>query len=117
MCLGALVTIAQNPPENFTMGITENSTYEVIGGLPIPGAAHVNFEALARGAGFAHVYTIDNASDFNALLPLHFEGKGCRVFIWKIRAAQEPVPKPRLYIRERAWILKRALADKKESGF
>jgi thiamine pyrophosphate-dependent acetolactate synthase large subunit-like protein len=112
MCLGALITIAQNPPDNLTIVITENGTYEVIGNCPIPGAECVNFETLARGAGFSQVYTIESDDDFDTLLPLHFEGEGTRIFIWKILRAGEPVPKPQPYIRERAWRLCRALVGK-----
>jgi thiamine pyrophosphate-dependent acetolactate synthase large subunit-like protein len=109
MCLGALVTIAQNPPDNFTMVITENRTYEVVGNYPIPGAERLNFETLALGAGFARVHTIDDDTDFDTNLPLHFEGKGARIFVWKIRSAAEPVPMPKPYIRERARRLRLAL--------
>ena len=111
MCLGSLITIAQNPPDNLTIVITENGTYEVVGNYPIPGAGQVNFETIARGAGFAHVHTIENNDDFDAHLPSHFEGKGSRIFIWKISQAEEPVPKPLLYIRERAARLRRALTE------
>jgi thiamine pyrophosphate-dependent acetolactate synthase large subunit-like protein len=110
MCLGALITIAQNPPDNFTMAIIENGTYEVAGNYPIPGAGRVNFETLARGAGFAHVHTIENDKEFDTQLPLHFEGKGAQIFIWKINRSEEPVPKPLVYIRERARRLRLALA-------
>jgi thiamine pyrophosphate-dependent acetolactate synthase large subunit-like protein len=109
MCLGALVTIAQNPPDNLTIVIVENGIYEVIGNYPIPGAGRVDFETLARGAGFAHVHKIEDESDFDTQLPLHFEGKGTRIFIWKILRAAEPVPKPHPYIRERARRLRLAL--------
>jgi len=110
MCLGSLVTIAQNPPDNFTMVITENRTYEVIGNYPIPGSKRVNFETLAVGAGFAHVQTIENENEFDRNLPLHFESRVAQVFIWKIKPATEPVPTPTPYIRERARRLRLALA-------
>jgi sulfopyruvate decarboxylase subunit beta len=110
MCLGTLVTIAQNLPDNLTMVIAENGTYEVIGNYPIPGAGHVNFEMLSRGAGLTNVHTIENDDDFDAQLPLHFEGKGA-IFIWKMLRAEEPVPKPLLYIRERARRLRQALIE------
>jgi sulfopyruvate decarboxylase subunit beta len=112
MCLGTLITIAQNPPDNLTMVIAENGTYEVVGNYPIPGAGLVNFETLARGAGFDDVYTIEESNDFDARLPLHFEGKGSRIFIWKIQRAVEPVPKPVPYIRERARRLRQALKQR-----
>ncbi len=110
MCLGTLITIAQNPAANFTMVIVENGTYEVTGNQPIPGAGLVNFETLARGAGLSHVQTIEDEGDFDACLPLHFKGPGPRIFIWKVRRADEPVPRPRAYIRERALQLQQALS-------
>ena len=111
MCLGTLVTIAQNPPDNFTMVITENGTYEVTGNQPVPGAGRVDYEMLPRGAGFAHVHTISDDGDFDAQLPLHFDGEGAQLFIWKIARTEEPVPKPLHYIRERARRLRQALTE------
>ena len=111
MCLGTLITIAQCAPDNFTMVIVENGTYEVTGNQPIPGAGLVNFGLLARGAGLTQVHTIEDDAAFDACLSLHFKGPGPRIFIWKVRAADEPVPKPRAYIRERALHLKQALSE------
>ncbi len=113
MCLGTLITIAQNPPDNFTMVIVDNGTYEVTGNQPIPGAGLVNFEILARGAGLTHVQTIENDRDFDACLPGHFNGPGPGIFIWKVCRADEPVPRPRAYIRERAHELRDALSAEK----
>jgi sulfopyruvate decarboxylase subunit beta len=110
MCLGTLVTIAQSPPDNFTMVIVDNGTYEVTGNQPIPGAGLVNFELLARGAGLVHVHTIEDDADFDARLPLHLKGPGPAIFIWKVKTACEPVPTPRAYIRERALQLRQALS-------
>ncbi|MEJ2109287.1 MAG: thiamine pyrophosphate-dependent enzyme [Acidobacteriota bacterium] len=112
MCLGTLVTLAQNPAENFSLVIIENGTYEVTGNQPIPGAGLVSFETLARGAGLAHVHTIEDDSGFDSLLPLHFNGPGPQIFIWKVHGAEEPVPRPRAYIRERALQLRKALSKK-----
>lgn len=114
MCLGTLVTIAQNPADNFTMVIVENGTYEVTGNQPIPGAGMVNFETLARGAGLTHAQTIEDERDFDACLPFHLNGSGPRIYIWKVRTADEPVPKPRAYIRDRALQLRRALSGERE---
>ena len=111
MCLGTLVTVAQRPAPNFTLVIGENGTYEVTGNQPVPGAGAVDFEALARGAGIREVHTIETEADFDAVLPLHFDGPGPAVFIWKIERADEPVPKPELPIRERAHRLRDALIN------
>lgn len=110
MCLGTLVTIAHSRPDNLTMVIVENGTYEVTGNQPIPGAGVVDFELLARGCGLEHVRTVEEDEDFDVCLPMHFEGPGPKIFIWRVLAADEPVPKPRAYIRERARQLRQALA-------
>ena len=111
MCLGTLVTITGRPAPNFTLIITENGTYEVTGNQPVPGAGIIDYAAIARGAGIQQVYTIDNDADFDELLPLHFEGKGPLVFVWKIAQASEPAPKPALPIQQRAHRLRQALVD------
>ena len=109
MCLGALVIIGQRPVENLTLVIAENGTYEVTGNQPVPGAGIADYAAIARGAGIREVYTIDRDADFDRLLPLHFEGKGPLVFVWKIARANEPVPKFELSIAERGRRLRQAL--------
>ena len=109
MSLGVLVTMAQRPAANFTLVITENGTYEVTGSQPVPGAGLIDHEQLCRGAGLERVYTIDNDTNFDAKLDLHFSEEGPVVFIWKIAKATEPVPKPSKPIRERAYRLREAL--------
>jgi sulfopyruvate decarboxylase subunit beta len=111
MCLGSLVTMAQYPAENFTMVLTENGTYEVTGNQPVPGAAFIDYAAIARGAGIKEVHELSTEAEFDAKLDLHFDGKGPLVIIWKIEQASEPVPKPALPIRQRAQRLRQALAD------
>ncbi len=111
MCLGTLVTLAQRPAPNLTMIITENGTYEVTGNQPVPGADCIDYEQICRGAGIKNVYTINDDDEFDAQLDRHFTGEGPQVFIWKIAKASEPVPKPKLPIRERAHRLREALVS------
>jgi thiamine pyrophosphate-dependent acetolactate synthase large subunit-like protein len=110
MCLGTLVTIAHCRPDNLTMVIVENGTYEVTGNQPIPGAGLVDFDLLARGCGLEHVRILEDDTDFDASLPMHFKGPGPKIFIWRVIPADEPVPRPRAYIRERGRQLRQALA-------
>lgn len=109
MCLGTLVTITGKPTPNYTMIITENGTYEVTGNQIVPGAGSVDFEGMARAAGVREVHTIDNDTDFDAKLDLHFTAPGPAVFIWRIERADEPVPKPSRPIKERTHSLRAAL--------
>src|SRR5215510_7418525 len=54
MQLGSLVTIAGAAPENFYHFVFENGVYATSGGQPLPAEGRLDFEMLARGAGFAH---------------------------------------------------------------
>ena len=69
MQLGSLVTIAGAAPENFYHFVFENGVYATSGGQPLPAEGRLDFEMLARGAGFAHSARFDDAAAFNAALP------------------------------------------------
>ena len=109
MCLGTLVTIAQRPCENYALIIIENGNYEVTGNQTIPGAGFIDFETIARGSGLEKVYTVETEEAFDENLPRVFEEPGPVVFIWKVEAGDEGVPKFEKSIAERADRLKKAL--------
>jgi phosphonopyruvate decarboxylase len=69
MQLGSLVTIAGAAPENFYHFVFENGVYATSGGQPLPAEGRLDFEMLARGAGFAHAARFDDAAAFKAALP------------------------------------------------
>jgi len=69
MNLGSLVTIASQAPANFVHFVCENGAYEVNGGHPIPGRGRVDFAAIARGAGYAHVFDFDDLATFTNEIP------------------------------------------------
>jgi phosphonopyruvate decarboxylase len=69
MQLGSLVTIAGAAPENFYHFVFENGVYATSGGQPLPAEGRLDFEAMARGAGFAHAARFDDAATFKAALP------------------------------------------------
>src|SRR3954470_18290818 len=69
MQLGSLVTIAGAAPENLYHIVFENGVYATSGGQPLPAEGRLDFEMLARGAGFAHAARFDDASQFKAALP------------------------------------------------
>ena len=56
MSLGNLVTLAQHPADVYLI-ILDNGIYEVTGGQVHAGAGHVDFAAIARGAGIARTYS------------------------------------------------------------
>jgi thiamine pyrophosphate-dependent acetolactate synthase large subunit-like protein len=63
MNLGSLVTIAAAAPSNLVHFVVQNGTYEANGGHPIPNT-RVDFAAMARAAGFAHVHDFADLANF-----------------------------------------------------
>ncbi|MBI3078422.1 MAG: thiamine pyrophosphate-binding protein [Deltaproteobacteria bacterium] len=68
MNLGSLVTITQTNPPNLVHFVFDNRVYQASGEQPVPGAEFVDFAALARAAGFRHVYSFEDAGDLRAKL-------------------------------------------------
>ena len=76
MQLGSLVTIAGAAPENLYHFVFENGVYATSGGQPLPAEGRLDFEMMARGAGFAHAARYDDAATFKADLPGLLERRG-----------------------------------------
>ena len=76
MQLGSLVTIAGAAPENLYHFVFENGVYATSGGQPLPAEGRLDFEMIARGAGFAHAARFDDASAFRAALPGLLDRRG-----------------------------------------
>jgi len=76
MTLGTLVTAAQSAAANFILFVVENSTYEITGNQPVPGAGFVNYEAMARAAGFPHAFSFSDAEDYETRLPAALQSVG-----------------------------------------
>ena len=63
MNLGSLVTIAAAAPKNLVHFVVQNGTYEANGSHPIPNTK-VDFSAMARAAGYAHVHEFSELANF-----------------------------------------------------
>jgi thiamine pyrophosphate-dependent acetolactate synthase large subunit-like protein len=63
MNLGTLVTIGAAAPANLIHFVCRNGTYEANGGHPLPNPA-VDFNALARAAGYREVHDFAALEDF-----------------------------------------------------
>src|SRR5205807_7598081 len=63
MNLGCLVTIAAAAPTNLVHMVVQNGTYEANGSHPIPNTK-VEFAAMAREAGYAHVHGCSELANF-----------------------------------------------------
>jgi thiamine pyrophosphate-dependent acetolactate synthase large subunit-like protein len=65
MNLGAMVTLADNAPQNLVHFLFDNGVYAVTGGQPVPGAGRVDWEKTASAAGYAATFSFDNLEDLS----------------------------------------------------
>ena len=119
MNLGCLVTITAQAPKNFTLIIIDNGVYEVTGGqATIANASRradglpIDFQAMARAAGFERVYEFDNIEAWRYEHEvMHDEGPICIVLKTTVKTedagARSPGPAP-----ERAAALRKTLSTK-----
>ena len=63
MNLGAMVTLANQTPENLYHMLFDNGVYAVTGGQPVPGSGKADWEGLAKSAGYAATFSFDNLED------------------------------------------------------
>jgi thiamine pyrophosphate-dependent acetolactate synthase large subunit-like protein len=80
MNLGSLVTLAGHPA-NVYLVIMDNQMYEVTGGQPTAGAGRVDFAGLAKSAGIARVYCVEQLAEWKAKAAEALSGPG-PVVIW-----------------------------------
>jgi thiamine pyrophosphate-dependent acetolactate synthase large subunit-like protein len=76
MSLGTLLTAAQAGARNYVLIVADNGTYEITGNQPVPGAGVADLAAMARGAGFAAAWRIEDAAAWNARLDDVFGAPG-----------------------------------------
>jgi sulfopyruvate decarboxylase subunit beta len=109
MSLGNLVTLAHHPAIIFVL-ILDNSQYEVTGGQPHAGAGHVDFAAIARGAGIGRAYSFANLGAWQAGVAEALSGPGPVVIQLKVEARPgQKTPKPPLPLAEQIRRLQEAL--------
>ena len=63
MNLGSLVTLSNKAPKNMYHFLFDNGVYAVTGGQPVPGADRVQWEDMAKSAGYAATFSFDNLED------------------------------------------------------
>jgi thiamine pyrophosphate-dependent acetolactate synthase large subunit-like protein len=75
MNLGSLVTIARQRPPNLLHFVYDNEAYDTTGGQPTPGAGMVDFEAVAKGAGYPETHSFDDLDTLRRDLPRILTGR------------------------------------------
>ena len=85
MNLGSLVSIADAAVTNFYHFLSVNRTYEVNGAHPVPGADKVNFEDMARAAGYTGAQSFDGLDSLGSALPEVLRTPGPQMSVLKGR--------------------------------
>ncbi|MBI2808645.1 MAG: thiamine pyrophosphate-binding protein [Planctomycetes bacterium] len=109
MSLGNLVTLAHQPANLFVI-VLDNGHYEVTGGQPHAGTGHVDFAAIAQGAGIARTYTFATLADWQMGAAEALAGTGPAVIHLKVQALMgQKTPKPPRSMAEQISRLRAAL--------
>lgn len=90
MTLGTLVTAAESAAPNFILFVVENSTYEITGNQPVPGAGFVDYAAMARGAGFRRTFVFDDPETYSEQLTSVLEAEGPTLVVVRVEPGNEP---------------------------
>jgi thiamine pyrophosphate-dependent acetolactate synthase large subunit-like protein len=112
MNLGCLVTIAAAAPKNLVHFVVQNGTYEANGMHPIPNA-DLDFAAMARAAGIAHVHDFVDLANFEQQAG-HVVKQAGPVFATLRVEPSKPLSYdyPKLYDPRRRTALKAALQER-----
>ena len=92
MNLGALPTIAEKAPKNFYHFMLDNECYATTGGQPVPNAANVQYDVIARGSGYPSAYAFDNLEDFTNYIAQIMEQPGPVFVAMKVFPEIENLP-------------------------
>ena len=76
MNLGAMVTIADQTPNNLCHILFDNGVYAVTGGQPVPGAGRADWYSLAQSAGYATTFSFDDLEDLTTFMDEVMEARG-----------------------------------------
>lgn len=101
MNLGTLVTIANAGVNNLYHFLAANRVYEVNGAHPLPGADKVDFEGLARAAGYAGARSFDDLGALEDGLPEVLGADGPQMSVLEI-VPGDPYPRDYNYIHSAA---------------
>jgi thiamine pyrophosphate-dependent acetolactate synthase large subunit-like protein len=109
MTLGTLASVVEAGVNNYFLFVIENWTYEITGNQTIPGAARLDFVALARGAGFKRTYRFDDSKSYAETLPHVLSGEGPVFVLLRVEPGSEgPISRSE---REEAAYLKVSIAE------
>lgn len=65
MSMGVLAMIAEHRPRNLYHFLLDNECYATTGGQPVPNAKKIDYDAMARAAGYTRTFAFDNLESFD----------------------------------------------------
>lgn len=97
MELGQLVVMGQESPENLTVFVVDNASYESIGWgskgpRPTATARSADLAGMARSAGVPHAAVVDTLEDLDREINAAFTQGGCRLVVVKTRHGHAKAP-------------------------
>ena len=69
MSLSVLMSVAEQKPANFYHFMLDNECYGTTGGQPVPNAKNVQYEVIAKGAGYPRAFAFTELEAFGKALP------------------------------------------------
>lgn len=76
MGLGVLMSVAEQKPANFYHFMLDNECYATTGGQPVPNARNVQYDLIAKGAGYPNAFAFSELDAFAKALPNILEQRG-----------------------------------------
>ena len=70
------MSVAEQKPANFFISWLDNECYATTGGQPVPNAQNVQYDLIAKGAGYPRAFAFDELDAFSKALPDILEQKG-----------------------------------------
>jgi thiamine pyrophosphate-dependent acetolactate synthase large subunit-like protein len=95
MNLNSLPTAAARSPENLIHIVWDNRQFELTGGQPTHTAFGTDLAAIARGAGFKHVESVDTQADFEAVFAKALQESGPWIIVAHIDSDRSPGRPPK----------------------
>lgn len=97
MNLGSLITIGNAAPPNLHHFVFVNGVYEVNGSHPVPGAANIDFAAMALAAGYRKATVFERLDQLQTGVGAFLDEPGPALAVMKIEAGK-PYPRDYDYI-------------------
>ena len=69
MCLGTLATAVECRADNYLLLVCDNGEYEITGHQPVAAGGRMDYEALAKAAGFVSVHRFEDADAWADAVP------------------------------------------------